>query len=364
MQQAMTAIKIKKWSMNWGIILLITLIPWFLTPGIALTQDAGFKTLEVSDTFKPLAASEFSKNSDNHEAHEPGIFEKLKLQLAALFFTILAGIMVRFKHFRFTRPLFLLGSLIILGFMNGGCPCVISSFQNLVLLGLGAEVKLYSVVWFLGIAVITYFLGRVWCGWVCHLGALQEFIYKSNRFNRLKSQRAQQIMRWMRYILAAALIIQLFFTQEKLFNHIDPFKVAFNLTSYYTAGWILLGILLITSLFIYRPFCRSACPVGLILGWISKIPGALLLAKNENCLECRRCSSACDIQAINEQAQVKNSDCLMCGTCLDRCKKQGLAFFRKGFPKAEQDQGLPEFGSVVHPISSPPADSSHSGLHL
>ncbi len=321
----------KKISGYRGIMVLIVVISWFLIQGTALGQESEFLPLEKIDSFETISMPEFSESLDTHRGSESETFERFKYPIGALLFTIFAGVMFRFKKNRSARPLFLMGSLVIFGFINGGCPCPISSFQNFILLGLGAEFKIHTILWFLGIVVVTYLFGRVWCGWICHLGALQEFIYSSDRFDFLKGKRTQEIMRWIRYVLFAALIVQLIATQEILFSHVDPFKVAFNLSSYYTAGWILLGILLITSLFIYRPFCRAACPVGLLLGWTNRLPGASIIGRNKSCTGCLSCRKVCRTQAIDEYATVSHPDCIMCGDCLDSCKKEGLSCFRKKY---------------------------------
>ena len=137
---------------------------------------------------------------------------------------------------------------------------------------MGQEVRVHSLVWFLGLIPLTYLFGKVWCGWVCHLGAFQEFLYRANNFKFLKGEGAQKTLRILQYTMFATLMIQLMVTKTNIFIHYDPFKVAFNLRSFHTLGWVLLGLLLLTSLFIYRPFCRGVCPVGLVLGWVSKIP--------------------------------------------------------------------------------------------
>ena len=119
----------------------------------------------------------------------------------------------------------------ILGFYNGGCPCMISSFQNTVLGAIGVEVNWQAVVWFVGLLPITYVFGKVWCGWVCHLGALQEFLYIPKKFEIFRSRRAQDIMRYIRYFFLTALMLQLIFTKVILFKNIGKFKVALNLFS-------------------------------------------------------------------------------------------------------------------------------------
>ncbi|HEN21092.1 MAG TPA: 4Fe-4S binding protein [Desulfobacteraceae bacterium] len=216
------------------ILLIIVMISWFLIQGTAMGQEPEFLPLEQIGSFEAISVSEFPESFDASKNSQSKDFERFKYPIAALLLTIFAGIMFRFKKTRLARPLFLMGSLVIFGFINGGCPCVISSFQNFILMVMGVDFKINNILWFLGIVVITYFFGRVWCGWVCHLGALQEFIYRSNSFEFLRNKRSQEIMRWIRYALFAALIAQLITTQEILFSHVDPFKVAFNLSSYYT----------------------------------------------------------------------------------------------------------------------------------
>jgi polyferredoxin len=180
------------------------------------------------------------------------------------------------------------------------------------------------VVWFLGLLPITYVFGKVWCGWVCHLGALQEFLHRQNQVAFLDGDRAQLAMRHLRHLFLGALLVQLAWTRENLFVHIDPFKVAFNLRSYYLTGWLLLGLLLLSALYVHRPFCRAVCPIGLVLGWVGRLPGALRLATDTSCRTCGRCGSRCQLHAIDAQVRVSSEDCVLCGNCLNACKSLSM----------------------------------------
>lgn len=252
--------------------------------------------------------------------------------LGVLAVTILAGIFVRFEKTRSLRGIFLIASIAILGFYKGACPCPISSFSNLILWFSGVNIPWQALIWFLGLIPITYLFSKVWCGWICHLGALQEFLFLPGRFEIFKSERAQKVMKVIRLLLLATLIIQLLITKTYLFNKIDPFKVAFNLLSINLTGWILLVLMILSSLFIYRPFCKAACPIGLILGWTSKIPGASLLGVKSSCSGCKVCSKACLMDAIIRKDNyniLDNKECIACGDCIDACNKDGLVFVRK-----------------------------------
>ncbi len=275
--------------------------------------------------------SEFTE--DDGGADAPVSYTRVKWSLSILLVTVIAGILVRYPRTRNLRALFMLGGLVILGFYRGGCPCMISSLQNTVLALLGVEVNWQALVWFLGLIPVTYVFGKVWCGWVCHLGAFQEFLFIPKKFELFRSRRAQRVMRYIRYVLLAALLIQLLVTKKILFNIVGPFKVAFNLFSANTTGYVLLALLLISSVFIYRPFCKAVCPVGLILGWISKIPGSSVLGIGDNCKGCPSCAKACRMDAItreNRESVMDNQDCIACGDCLDSCRFNTLSFYRKG----------------------------------
>ncbi len=256
--------------------------------------------------------------------------------LSALIFTLIAGILVRYRYTRNLRGFFLLSSIVILGFYQGGCPCPIMSLQQVIMAGLGETPDWTGMFWFLGLLPITYLFGKVWCGWICHLGALQEFIFLPGKVKILQSAKAQKVMRIIRMVLLLALIVQLLVTRTNLFKTIDPFKVAFNLHSANLTGWILLGIVLLASVFIYRPFCKTVCPIGLILGWISKIPGASVLAPQNSCTGCTVCESSCKIKAITHDEKISrldNQECIACGDCVGNCRKGSMLFVRntKGY---------------------------------
>ncbi len=276
------------------------------------------------DEFKESDDSGHCENheecSQNNSKNNTGLY----FIVGTLIFTVIAGFFVRFKWTRKLRLIFLLTSLVILGFYRGGCPCMISGFHDFWFWIFGQDVKFYKLLWFLGLIPITYLFGRVWCGWICHLGAFQEFIYKQNKIKFLKSDKFQKGLKIFQYIFFIVLVLQIIITKTNIFVHYDPFKVAFNLFSSNLLGYILLILLLLTSLFINRPFCRAICPVGLVLGWISKIPGALKIQKNIQCTSCHLCEKDCPTMAIDSNLNFNTEDCIACGKCFDSCKKDAI----------------------------------------
>ena len=293
-------------------------------------QSDEFSEDEGEDEF-----SEFSDTADIDEKPKTN-WNRFNWAIGILFFTLIAGIFVRHEKTRKLRPLFLLGAVAILGFYRGG-PGIISSFQNTYLYLIGATTKWTAIVLFLGVLVLTYFYGKVFCGWICYLGAIQEFLY-IGKAKILQTEKAQKVMRIIRYIILVILLIQLTITMGIEWSKIGPFKVIFNLYSPNNTGYILLVILLVSSLFIHRPFCKMVCPAGLIFGWITKIPGASVLGITPSCAGCKTCSISCQIKAITREGNVSkldNQECIMCGECMNDCRIKSI----KPFKKSEEHHG-------------------------
>ena len=308
------------------------------------TQVSKTDEFESSDEFSEFGDStgdEFSEFSESDEIisepkHKTN-WNRFNWAIGILLATFFAGIFVRHEKTRKLRPLFLLGAVVILGFYRGG-PGIISSFQNVILVALGDYWKWTAGILFIGVIILTYFQGRVFCGWICYLGAIQEFLY-IGKIKVLQTEKAQKIMRGIRYVLLSVLIVQLLITHTIEWNKIGPFRVLFNLYSPNITGYVLLGILLVSSLFIYRPFCKMLCPVGLILGLITKIPGASVLGITNSCTGCKICNTSCKINAITRDdgkvSKLDNQECIMCGECMSDCRIKSI----KPFKKTKEHQG-------------------------
>jgi lipopolysaccharide export LptBFGC system permease protein LptF len=135
---------------------------------------------EFSENLDEFSNDEFSEFNETSNAVEQEPESKTNWirfywAISILAFTILAGILVRFEKTRKLKPIFLLAAVAILGFYRGG-PGIISSFQNTFLFFIGVTDVWPAIVLFLGLIPITYFFGKVFCGWTCYLGAIQEFL--------------------------------------------------------------------------------------------------------------------------------------------------------------------------------------------
>lgn len=298
--------------------------------------DAGDDEFEDYDESTDTLTASTTATEKAQEVEEVPIYKHhLFFPMASLVMTALAGVFVRFQKTRKLRPLFLALSMIVLGFYIGACPCPISSFVWTVIALFGGKVYWESMIWFLALIPLTYVFHKTWCGWVCHLGALQEFLFvKKYSWNFMRTKRAQTVMKILRYAIVLAVVIEAVIANTYTFHKYDPIRTAYNLG--YGAGyfeWIMLAIFLVLSMFSHRPFCKVACPIGLVLGWVTHIPGAAVIDSADSCINCKTCSKNCDYQAIMREdniSTVNNEDCIACGDCMGSCKYSSARLYRKG----------------------------------
>ena len=241
-----------------------------------------------------------------------------------------------------------------------------------------------GLLWCLLILIPTMFIGRFFCGWICPLGSIHHF------FSSLKSERkrGKQLLesncykRWQTtkyYVLAAALIAALLGTG--VVGWLDPFSflvrsiglsilpaanyalqaalaalehnrfgfvqtiggvLHFILGSellsfkqpYFRQGiWLGLLFLFILALNfrVTRFWCRALCPLGALLGIVSRWSVLGLVKNPEHCNGCNRCLLRC--QGGDDPiggAPWRQPECHLCLNCVDECPEHGLQF--KLFP--------------------------------
>ncbi len=197
-------------------------------------------------------------------------------------------------------------SLVYFGFYREGCVCSVGAIQNITL-GLfhpGYQVP-YTVIAFFAIPLIyTLFYGRTFCAGVCPLGALQDlFVIKPYS---LRSW-VNALLGMFPYIYLGLAVLYAATATDFIICRYDPFVgiFRFNATFFMFA---LGGLLLLTSIFIARPYCRFFCPYGVLLNLFSRLSARHMTITPTECIQCRLCENSCPFDAIEKPSSVRVVD--------------------------------------------------------
>jgi len=219
---------------------------------------------------------------------------------------------------------------------------------------------------------LTLLLGRVWCGWLCPLGTLLDWIPLRKWDNRQPEISSK--WRSTKYGLLLTLLTAAVFTNLTLLVF-DPLTILFRTLS--TALWpavdqivtgaetMLYGIPFLQSAvgafdrlvrpvalpiepalyrytFLYagvflgvlalnlvapRFWCRYLCPLGALLGLLSKF-SLVQRTVTDRCTQCNVCARACPTGTIDRQKDYASDpgECTMCLECLAACPADAISF--------------------------------------
>ena len=185
---------------------------------------------------------------------------------------------------------------------------------------LGAPIQIAILVLVLFI-ILTFVFGRIFCGYLCPIGALQEIVYLIP-LKKLKIKNKTPLIIFRLIFFIAFVVLSVIFAMGILtyFGFYDFFNLNINSIFFY-----ILLILLAVSIFVYRPFCRFICPYGVFLSLVSG-KGLFKLKRNNNCIDCGECEIICPTSeaGINDLKQ----ECYLCNRCKDVCSVDAIEYVR------------------------------------
>jgi len=251
--------------------------------------------------------------------------------------------------------------------------------------------------------LLTLIFGRVFCGWLCPLGALNDataFIARkaAKLFHARPTDHPLPSAIFVKYIVLACIgalavagiqfvwlfdpiticVRSLSFSVIPLANHIfDSLGAALiQATNYYPpidnmyhvlkealfdprrpiyphapVIGIIFGLILLMTFFVRRLWCRYLCPLGGMLAVVAKF--SFLKRRSPVCAgPCRICKDVCRMGAINDDNSYKPSECIVCMDCVRYCPSQKTSF--------KFSELLPVIAAPIVEASSPATGMSRS----
>jgi MauM/NapG family ferredoxin protein len=233
---------------------------------------------------------------------------------------------------------------------------------------------------------LTLALGRAWCSWICPLGTLLDWT-SLRRFRNAPGHPSQ--WRQVKYLTLLAVLLGallgtlsllildpitiLFRTLTSgifpglnwLVTHTETYLYHYNAFQGFLEGFedfmrgtllpaaesyfipsialvvIFVGILALNAI---RPrfWCRYVCPLGGLLGLVSRVSLLRRTVDQEKCNSCRRCARECPMNAIDsEKAYASDpAECTLCLKCVESCPAHAIAVRQQTQPAKPELEGL------------------------
>jgi ferredoxin len=226
---------------------------------------------------------------------------------------------------------------------------------------------------FLVVILLTFITGRTYCSFLCPLGIGQDLNSRiggriRKKFRRYGFKRPFTILRYT--VLAFTLIVTLVWGIYMI-TLLDPYSIfarfmtffakpAFIVLNNFVAGilgkfdlyllsniplkgfpliiyaipaafFLLIGGLSLTK---GRLYCNMICPVGTLLGLISKVSLFRIKFNEAECTRCGRCSMRCKSSCIDFlKHDVDISRCVSCFNCIHTCQDKAISYGIVNFKK-------------------------------
>jgi len=181
---------------------------------------------------------------------------------------------------------------------------------------------------------MVFFANKYICAWGCQAGTLQDLIFRINQTDKRKAVIGRQIKlpfalsNSVRFAFLCVFTLVAFSWGKDIIDPIDPFKI-YKPVHLGLMGGIFIGALLLTSLFMYRPWCHLFCPFGFV-GWLMEKASRTRISVNyETCIACQKCAMACPstvMGAILRGNKKAIPDCFACYTCREVCPTDSISF--------------------------------------
>lgn len=189
-------------------------------------------------------------------------------------------------------------------------------------------------------------LGRLVCGFLCPFGLVQDLLHKIPVPKWELPRKADRLLRWLKYVVLAVMVIILPLTLTNAFGIAPPYFCEFICPAGTLEGGIplvsqseslrqmvgglfywkifLLLLVVVGSMVIYRPFCKYLCPLGAFYGLFQRVGFFQMEVDEAKCDGCGFCEKTCPMQ-VDVRKNINSAECIRCGRCKDVCHASAIS---------------------------------------
>jgi polyferredoxin len=338
-----------------GLVLALITTYW-TAPALAVEPEHNAEIGQLKDSMADTAAVAGSTQPTESEEAPPGVWRYLfSGRLLAFLVLAAVGLVLLFTRWinRWVRIAMMLVAFVLFGMevvfpMHPSPMCAVTKLFIFKIL-FGSFIAIF-VAMALAIFIPSLIGRKLFCGWVCPLGALQELVNKIP-FKYKWKQFPFGVFNAVRFTLLVMFFLTFFAVKDQilalgaevgtgsagdLWTAYSGYSLYDPINYFEFLHWavdlrliIMMVLLIIVSLFIYRPFCYGVCPIG-ALSWLAEkiAPGRIRIDRNK-CTECGLCEeeSPCPtIRPLRLGTAKILPDCTSCGECIRSCPEKAISF--------------------------------------
>lgn len=195
------------------------------------------------------------------------------------------------------------------------------------------------------VLLLTLVFGRIYCSIICPMGVFQDLVIRVHKLLSPKGRKPKRHFvkepRIVRYGVLALVIVTALTFSQLLLTVLAPYSAYGRMVRSIVGlsrGESLAPALLITAAatlvvicvcaWIWgRGWCNTVCPVGSVLGLVSRFSLFKVSIDQSQCVSCHKCEKGCKSSCIDiDTHTIDHSRCVDCFDCLDSCPKGGIKF--------------------------------------
>jgi len=189
-----------------------------------------------------------------------------------------------------------------------------------------------------GVIVMTLVVRRVFCGYLCPIGALSEWLHTLSTRLGVKTvhvpPNVDRLLSLLKYVVLAIVLWLTWQAGELIFRGFCPCYALISRHGTDITYWayVAAAVTVFFSLIFTVPFCRWFCPLAAVLNPFSRFGFARLRRSSSACVSCGKCATVCPMSIpVDQLKEVTVARCTACMNCVESCPKPGaLSWKLKG----------------------------------